>query len=142
MSVNPFDTEKFQMLNCSTVYPPTVYLDCSEVFAIGKEQYKDFIQTRFVLGSKDVVQTSLKKNNLMIMKHWKVAASQSTEKIKLIAAELTKLRAASEVRIEAAQELFSKEFTNMPVCLVYKDGNVYHSEKSDILKDIDPSING
>lgn len=30
----------------------------------------------------------------------------------------------------------------MPECLVDKDGNVYHSEKSDILKDIDPSING
>ena len=138
MSVNPFTTERFQMLNCAMVYPPIVAQDCSKLFSIGKEQYQDFVFTRFILGSKDVIQTSLKKNNLMIMKNWKSAVAQSSSKIKLTPAELTKLRPECEVRSEAARQLFCQEFTNMPECFVDKEGNPFHSDKSDLLKVIAP----
>ena len=138
MSVNPFSTDKFQMLNSAMVFPSIVVQDCDRLFSVGKEQYHDFVHTRFVLGSKDVIQTSLKKNNLMIMRNWKLAVYQSSSKIKLSAAELTKLRAACEVRSEAARKLFSQEFTNMPESLVDKEGEAFHGDKADLLKVLAP----
>ena len=56
----------------------------------------------------------------MIMRNWKVAVSQSSSKIKLSAAVLTKLRPACEFRSEAARKLFSQEFTKMPESSVDK----------------------
>ena len=138
MSVNPFRAEKFQMLNSAMVFPALVAQDCLRLFSIGKEQYREFSYTRFVLGSKDVIQTSLKKNNLMIMRNWKLAVAQSLTKIKLSPAELTKLRPACEVRSEAARQLFCQEFTNMPECFVNKEGDAFHGDKADILKVIAP----
>ena len=141
MTVNPFLCEKFQMINCSKVFPPKVVEDCSKLFEIGKEQYKEFAYTRFVTGSKDVVQTTLKKNNLSIMSKWQTSKAKPISKLKLSNAELTKLRPACEIRPEAARELFKQEFTNMPECFVDKDGDPFHGVKSEILKVIAPKEN-
>ena len=74
----------------------------------------------------------------MIMRKWKEAASRSSSKIKISLAELTKLRSACEVRSEAARQLFCQELTNMPECLVDKEGCSYHNDKSLLLKVIAP----
>ena len=132
MNVNSFTTYQFQMLNSTMVYPPKVAEECSKLFALGKDQYNEFTYTRFVLGSKDGIQTSLKKTSLIIMRHWKIAVALSSSKIKLSTAELTKLRPACEDRSEAARKLVAQEFTNMPECLVSKEGDHFHGDKSDI----------
>ena len=54
---------------------------------------------------------------------------------KLSAAVLTKLSPACEFRSEAARKLCSQEFTNSSVD---KDGEAFHSDKSDLLKVIAP----
>ena len=112
--------------------------DCTRLFSVGREQYQDFILTIFIFGSKEVIQTSLKNNNLMIMRKWKKAASSSSSKINIRLGELTKLRSACEVRSEAAKQLFCQEFTNMPECLVVKEGGSYCNDKSLLLKFIAP----
>ena len=70
-TINPFTAEMFQMLNGTMSFPPEVIRDCTRLFSVGREQYQDFILTRIIFGSKEVIQTSLKKNNLMIMRKWK-----------------------------------------------------------------------
>ena len=73
-------------------FSPEVIRDGTRLFSVGREQNQDFILTRINVGSKEVIQTSLKKNNLMIMREWKEAASRSSSKIKISLGELTKLR--------------------------------------------------
>ena len=72
------------------------------------------------------------------MKNFKVSEAEDTPKLKISAAEFTKLRPACELWIEGANKLFCTEFTNMPECLVDKDVHVYHNDKSDILTVIAP----
>ena len=138
MTINPFTAERFQMLNGTMSFPPEVIRDCTRLFSVGRKQYQDFILTRIIFGSKEVIQTGMKKNNLMIMRKWKEAASRSSSKIKISLGELTKLRSACEVRSEAARQLFCQVFTNMPECLVVKEGGSYHNDKSLPLKVIAP----
>ena len=132
MTINPFTAERFQMLNGTMSFPPEVIRDCTRLFSVGREQYQDFI------GYKEVIQTSLKKDNLMIIRKWKEAVSRSSSEIKISLGELTKLRSACEVRSEAAKQLFCQEFTNMPKCLVVKEGGSYHNDKYLPLKVIAP----
>ena len=47
---------------------------------------------------------------------------------------------AYDKRKVASQELFSYEFTNVPECLVNKEGKPYHGTKSDLLKTIVPRV--
>ena len=138
MTINPFTAERFQMLNGTMSFPPKVISDCNRLFSVGREQYQDFILTRIIFGSKEVIQTSLKKNNLMIMRKWKEAASRSSSKIKISLGELTKLRSACEVRSEVAKQLFCQELSNMPECLVVKEGGSYHNDQSLSFKVIAP----
>ena len=69
------------------------------------------------------------------MSNWQTAKAKPISKLKLSNAELTKLRP------EASCELFKQEFTNMPECLVDKDGDPFHGVKSEILKVIAPKEN-
>ena len=87
-------------------FSPEVIRDGTRLFSVGREQYQDFILSRFIFRSKEVIQTSLKKNNLMIMRKRKEAASRSSSKINISLGELTKLRSACEVRSEAAKQIF------------------------------------
>ena len=71
------------LFNGTMSFTLEVIRDCTRLFSVGREQNQDFILTRFIFGSKEVIQTSLKKNNLMIMRKWIEAASRSSSKIKI-----------------------------------------------------------
>ena len=133
---NPFSNLQFQKLNSTLLFPNIIVNDCKRLFEIGKKQYKNFVETRFILGSADVIQTPIPKNSLKLPANLKAVLNDSPQ-IKLMPAILTKVRDACDVRKDAAKDLFCQEFTKVPECLV-KDGKPFHNNKSDLLDIIAP----
>ena len=138
MTVNPFLCSLFQKMNSSLVFPQIIADDSFKVFQVGKGQYNDFVHSRFVEGSADVISTTISKNALKLPIHLKNVLQNVSPKIALSSILITKLRDACCKREEAAKQLFCSEFTNVPECLATKDGKPYHSTKSDLLQIIAP----
>ena len=63
------------------------------MFDIGNQQYHEFVKTRFVLGSEDVINSPITKNNLKLLADAKWISNESRQ-IKLTPKILTKLRDA------------------------------------------------
>ena len=61
---NPFSASQFQKLNSPITLPDVIAEDAKIVFDIGNQQYQEFVKTRFVLGSEDVINSPITKNNL------------------------------------------------------------------------------
>ena len=133
---NTFSASQFQKLNSPITLPDTIVEDAKKVFDIGNQQYQEFVKTRFVLGSEDVINSPITKNNLKLLADSKSISDESPQ-IKLTPTILTKFRDACDVRNVLAKNTFSQEFTRVPECLI-KDGRPYHSNKSDILEVIAP----
>ena len=132
MTVNPFTAEQFQMLSGSTLFSNVIVKDCMSLFDTGKLQYENFIKSRFLERTEDVISTPIPRNNFKLPRDWSKVANQSPQ-IKLSPKIITTLRAACESRPEASKEMFSQEFTGVPECLVDKEGKPFHSGKSDLL---------
>ena len=64
---NPFSTSQFQKLNSPITLPDIIAEDAQKVFDIGNQQYQEFVKTRFVLGSEDVINSPITKNNLKLL---------------------------------------------------------------------------
>ena len=137
MTVNPFTAEQFQMLSGSTLFPNVIVKDCMSLFDTGKLQYENFIKSRFLERTEDVISTPIPRNNFKLPRDWSKVANQSPQ-IKLSPKIITTLRAACESRPEASKEMFSQEFTGVPECLVDKEGKPFHSGKSELLKILAP----
>ena len=63
------------------------------MFTIGGPQYSDYVNTRFIKGSADVVQTPIKKN-LLKLPHHLATVGQASPQIKLPQVTITKLQDA------------------------------------------------
>ena len=107
------------------------------LFDTGKLQYENFIKSRFLERTEDVISTPIPRNNFKLPRDWSKVANQSPQ-IKLSPKIITTLRAACESRPEALKEMFSQEFTGVPECLVDKEGKPFHSGKSELLKILAP----
>ena len=129
---NPFSASQFQTLNSPITLPGIIVEDAKQVFDIWYQQYQEFVKTRFVLGSEDVINSPIPKNKLKLLADAKSISDESPQ-IKLTSTIMTKLRDACDVRNVLAKKTFSQEFTRVPEGLI-KDGRPYHSNKSDILE--------
>lgn len=77
--MNPFKEERLKKLNnLSFLYPQTIERDAAKVFEIGKSQYSNFVWSRFVLGSADVVKTPINRNGLKLPKDIKKGVTNIT----------------------------------------------------------------
>ena len=75
------------------------------------------------------MSATIEMNRLCILSKWNSKSQPKSGRINLMPGELTKLRAACEMREEPTKILFSKDFTSVPECLVYKNGKAYNGEK-------------
>ena len=73
--------------------PDIIAEDAKKAFDIGNQQYQEFVKTRFVLGSEDVINSPITKNNLKLLADAKSISDESPQ-IKLTPTILTKLRDA------------------------------------------------
>ena len=137
MTVNPFTAEQFQMLSGSTLFSNVIVKDCMSLFDTGKLQYENFIKSRFLERTEDVISTPIPRNNFKLPRDWSKVANQSPQ-IKLSPKIITTVRAACESRPEASKEMFSQEFTGVLECLVDKEDKPFHSGKSELLKILAP----
>ena len=133
-AINPFCTSQFQKINLPVqLYPEVIVDDATKLFTIGREQYNKFVDTRFIKGSADVVNTSISKNSLKLPRNNKVVSVVSPL-IKLTGTVMAKLRDACENRRELAKELFKYEFTGVPECMYDpKQKKPYRNNKSQLM---------
>ena len=122
----------------SLLYPQVIVEDCQKVFTVGSVQYDEFVRVRLVLGTVDVMQAHISKNNLKLPANLKSVLINDSPQVKLTPTMFNKLRDACEIRVEAARNIFSQEFTNVPECFINKEGKAFHSNKSDLLSIIAP----
>ena len=139
LAVNPFTTSQFQKITLPIdLYPEVITEDSRKLFVIGEQQYKNYVQTRFVTGSIDVISGVISRNSLKLPKDSMIVAEVSPL-IKLSSPVHLKLRNASEHRSDSVKELFSYEFTNVPECLYDpKKQTLYHNTKSQLISLIAP----
>ena len=109
-TTNPFLDTQFQKLNTTAFFPECIVEDAGRVFSLGQEQYDDFKQTRFVLGSADVIKTSISRNSLKLPSSATKVQVESPQ-IKLTPSTIIKLRNACINRESPAQDIFKSEFT-------------------------------
>ena len=109
-TVNPFLDSQLQKINTTLIFPDAIVNDVEKVFTLGKTQYSEYVRTRFVLGSEDVIKTAIPKNNLKLPSDAANVQKESPQ-IKLSPAILVKLRNACGNRVSLAKELFKTEFT-------------------------------
>ena len=134
---NPFQATQFQKLNSSLIYPKEVEEDCRKIFTLGRTQYDAYVNTRFIFGSKDVVNTSIPHNYLKLPKDWESVAAYSPQ-IKVSLTNLTKLQEACDSRPDLAQKVFDYEFTRVPECFIDAKGKPFHSGKSKLFTKLIP----
>ena len=68
VSINPFLERGARKVNSTMSIPACVVEDMGKVFQIGKEQYKLYKETRFVIGVADVLNTTKQTNQLKLPK--------------------------------------------------------------------------
>ena len=137
MAMNPFKEDSFKKLNTTTCFPSVIVQDCAKVFQIGDQQYETFVSTRFIFGTEDVINSSIHKNNLKLPSSLSSVAKGDSPQLKFSATNLTKIRDACQLRVGLGRQLFCEDFTRVPECM-FKDGEAYHSSKSDLLELITP----
>ena len=137
VSTNPFLEKGARKVNSSLIMPARVIEDMEKVFRIGVDQYKLYNETRFVKGSADVLNTSIKTNQLKLPKDAMqfLVVNPLTP---LSSSDAIKLRSSCTFRPELAKELFSYDFTGAPECFLAKDGNSFHSNKAAIINCLKP----
>ena len=94
---NPFSASQFQKLNSPITLPGIIAEDAKKVFNIENQQYQEFVKTRFVLGSEDVINSPITKNNLKFLADAKSISDESPQ-MKLTPTILTKLRDGCDVK--------------------------------------------
>ena len=117
-TTNPFLDTQFQKLNTTAFFPECIVEDAGRVFALGKEQYADFKETRFILGSADVIKTSIPRNSLKLPSSARKVQIESPQ-IKLTASTIIKLRNACINRESPAKDIFKSEFTGKTIIYYY-----------------------
>ena len=130
-TTNPFSAIQFQKINTPLLFPEVIVEDSKTIFVIGEAQYQEYVISRFITGSADVIQTPICRNSLKLPQNI-MSIGDTSPQIKLTPATITKLRDACDVREDLARKLFKTEFTGVPECLV-KDGKPYHNQKSQLL---------
>ena len=136
ISTNPFRMSRPMKINTNLAMPPNVVKDMSRVFSLGVELYKEYKDTRFVFGTEDVVNSTIKKNQLKLPHH--ASALRVENPVTSISpATIIKLRGACSHRGTLATELFRTDFSGAPECFI-KNGKAFHSTKSQILQCVVP----
>ena len=131
--MNPYMEENFYKLNTSYLYPEVIVNDSENIFKVGSEQYQEFVKTRFVECTEDVISSKLKKNSMKLPKD---AADVQIESpcIKITESMLIKIRDACTHRPEVVKECFTSEISGVPECFMDKSKTEpYHNVKSTIL---------
>ena len=54
--------------NATCFFPIAIEHDSAKVFQIGLDQYKEYVTSRFLTGSADVIKTVIPKNKLKLPK--------------------------------------------------------------------------
>ena len=90
-----------------------------------------------MLGSEDVINTSIPRNNLKSPKDWESVVAYSPQ-IKLSSTNITKLQEACDSRPECARKVFEYEFTKVPECFIDVKGKLFHSSKSSLFTKLIP----
>ena len=137
MTTNPFSEDNFKKINSPVYFPEAIIQDCDKVFQIGYSQYRNFVMTRFILGTEDVITSSIRKNNLKLPSALASLQKRDSVQIKFSQINLTKIRDALLIRVSIGKNLFKDEFTRVPESM-FKDGEAYHNNKSDLLQLITP----
>lgn len=113
LQMNPYKEEQLKKINNTAfIFPEAIVNDAAKVFDIGLGQYDDFVHSRFVLGSSDVINTPIPRNGLKLPKDADKVALESPQ-IRLAPSILKRLEDACKVRKELALELFETEFTGL-----------------------------
>ena len=91
--------------NISFTFPEVIVRDASKIFGIGTGQYDEFVCSRLVLGTSDVINTPIPRNGLKLPKDSSKVALESSQ-IKLSPSILKRLEDGCKVRNELALDLF------------------------------------
>ena len=140
ISTNPFLEKGTRKVNSTMSMPACVVEDMAKVFDIGQVQYDTYKETRFVKGTADVLNTSIKTNKLKLPKDAEeyLVVNPMTP---LSSSDAIKLRSSCSLRPELAGEIFLHDFTGTPECFLAKDGKTFHSNKAAIIKCLKPPGN-
>ena len=67
---NPYTASQFQktMPTHDHVYPEVTADACSNVFAFGEKEYKEYVENRFIKGTAGVVKGVISRNALKLLK--------------------------------------------------------------------------
>lgn len=109
-TTNPFLETQLQKLNTTMFFQECIVKDTEKLGSIGKEQYENFKLTRFVLGSADVIKTTIQKNSLKLPSNASKLQVESHQ-IKLMPSTVIKLRNSCTYRESLAKDIFKSEFT-------------------------------
>ena len=137
ISSNPFLETVPKRINTTVPMPAVVVADMRKVFRLGHDLYRVYVNTRFVTGKEDVINSKISKNFLKLPRH-SAEHTIVNPVCELKPSTIVKLRGACTQRPDLAHQLFAAEFTGAPECLV-KDGQALHGTKSQILKCIEPA---
>ena len=131
--INPFAEETFFKLNTNYIFPEVIVNDTEKVFNVGHVQYEEFRKSRFIEGSKVVIDDKIKKNQLKLPKDATEVQIESPS-IKITESMFIKMRDSCTYRTESMKECFSSEISGVPECFLDKKGKEpYHNPKSKIL---------
>ena len=112
ITMNPFKQEQARRLNSTMLFLKIVLKGMEVVFDVGIKQYSEYNNSRFVLGTCDVISTKIPRNNLKLPKDADSLLSlESPVVIKLTPKNIVLLREACIFREEASKRLFATEFT-------------------------------
>ena len=137
LPVNPFLEDSFIKAGTDIAYSEEVCAFVDSIPEIGQNQYKKFVDTQLVRCKKLVSITITKNNFVTPAKSTAKADPMKTPTLKEY--DFKKLRAAALFRPSLCAEVFKIEMTGLRECFTKKQ-QMYHSNKSQLLKIFDPTL--
>ena len=135
---NVFTDDSGVLYNLTTdeARPPSTLKSILSLESLGKRQYEEIVEQRLVNRTVPIHEPiPLNKNELMKPKKKAASKNQDAKDLKNLAATLSQLYVANEVRGGDTMEFFSHENVAAPPSLS-KDGQLYQGSKSDLIDEL------
>ena len=131
------DTNLLYNLATDEARPSTTIESIVSLQSLGKQQYEDYVEQRLVQRTIAIhVTIAMNKNELMKTTKKKASSkNQEVKDLKNLAATLSQLYVANEVRGGDTSEFFKHENVENPPS-ISKDGHLYHGTKSDLVEEL------
>ena len=123
-------------ISSGTTRLPSIIDSIMSLESVGKQQYEKYTQERLIDRVVPIDKT-IPSNKLELMKETKVKKSKGSQvkDLKDLAALLSQLYVANQVRGGDALEFFSHENVSIPPS-ISKDGELYHGSKADLVQEL------